>query len=312
MSIHEVFTTPGPVALEVDLDHGQVVVVAAAQATTSVDVTGPHADDFSVEHRGDGVRVAPPKWRGWGFGRHTVRIGVPDGSSVRARCGSAGIDLEGELGEVTLKCGSGGVHCVRAADLMFESGSGTIEIGHVEKLQGKSGSGSVHIGRLTGEGQVATGSGGIHLDRVVGSLDAKSGSGKLRITSASGDIRCRNGSGTIGIDVIWRGRADLRTTSGRVRLGIEEGKPVWADVSSVSGTVRSTLPPVGEPGPGQDHVELHVHTVSASISLDPAPKGLQDDTEPARPYDAPRGPDRAAPFAPIPTEQAVELSAQDS
>ena len=55
--------------------------------------------------------------------------------------------------------------------------------------------------------------------------------------------------------------------SGDVRVGIPSGLPVWTDLSTVSGSIRSSLEGAGQPAEGQDHVELRAKTVSGDIVL---------------------------------------------
>ena len=50
-------------------------------------------------------------------------------------------------------------------------------------------------------------------------------------------------------------------------VGIPAGTPVWTDVSTVSGSIRSSLEGAGQPAEGEDHVELRAKTVSGDIVL---------------------------------------------
>ena len=64
-----------------------------------------------------------------------------------------------------------------------------------------------------------------------------------------------------------RGRLTAKGASGDVHVGIPAGVPVWTDISTVSGEIRSNLHGAGEPGEGADHVELRAKTVSGDIVL---------------------------------------------
>ena len=75
------------------------------------------------------------------------------------------------------------------------------------------------------------------------------------------------GSGDLEIDVITAGRVQAKGASGGIRVGIPAGVPVWTDVSTVSGRIRSTLEGAGQPEPGADHVEVRAKTVSGDIVL---------------------------------------------
>jgi hypothetical protein len=43
--------------------------------------------------------------------------------------------------------------------------------------------------------------------------------------------------------------------------------PVWTDIATVSGEIRSNLTGAGKPEDGADHVELRAKTVSGDIVL---------------------------------------------
>ena len=64
-----------------------------------------------------------------------------------------------------------------------------------------------------------------------------------------------------------RGRVSAKGASSDVRIGIPAGTPVWADINTVTGKVRSNIESVGAPQEGQDHIELEARTVSGDIVL---------------------------------------------
>ena len=78
------------------------------------------------------------------------------------------------------------------------------------------------------------------------------------------------GSGDTVIRTATRGRITSKGASGDVRIGVPAGTPVWTDITTVSGTVRSGLEGVGEPEPGADYVEVRATTVSGDVHLIPA------------------------------------------
>jgi len=95
----------------------------------------------------------------------------------------------------------------------------------------------------------------------------KTGSGDLKVASANADISLATGSGDLEIGAVRRGRVNVKGASSDVRIGIPAGTPVWADINTVTGSVRSNLESVGAPKEGQDHVELQARTVSGDIFL---------------------------------------------
>jgi DUF4097 and DUF4098 domain-containing protein YvlB len=66
---------------------------------------------------------------------------------------------------------------------------------------------------------------------------------------------------------VHRGRVTVKGASGDVAIGVATGIPVWTDVATVTGTIRSDLQGAGQPQEGQDHVEIRVKTVSGDIVL---------------------------------------------
>jgi len=75
------------------------------------------------------------------------------------------------------------------------------------------------------------------------------------------------GSGDFLLDHAKRGRITAKGASGDVVVGIPTGVPVWTDLTTVSGRIRSSLEGAGQPDEGQDHVELRAKTVSGDIVL---------------------------------------------
>jgi len=95
----------------------------------------------------------------------------------------------------------------------------------------------------------------------------KTGSGDLEVGESSNDVSMSTGSGNLVVNRAHRGRVTAKGASGDVRIGIPAGVPVWTDITTVSGAIRSQLTGAGEPQPGQDHVEVRARTVSGDVVL---------------------------------------------
>jgi DUF4097 and DUF4098 domain-containing protein YvlB len=95
----------------------------------------------------------------------------------------------------------------------------------------------------------------------------KTGSGDLKVVTANDDVALSTGSGDLSIGTARRGRLSLKGASSDVRIGIPSGTPVWTDINTVTGSIRSDLESVGAPQEGQDHIELQARTVSGDITL---------------------------------------------
>ena len=74
------------------------------------------------------------------------------------------------------------------------------------------------------------------------------------------------GSGDLS-STAHRGQAHRQGRLGDVQIGVPAGLPVWTDITTVSGDIRSGLEGVGQPEEGADHIELRAKTVSGDIVL---------------------------------------------
>jgi DUF4097 and DUF4098 domain-containing protein YvlB len=99
-------------------------------------------------------------------------------------------------------------------------------------------------------------------------LDAKSGSGTIEVREGADDTSLSTASGDLRVGRFPAGRLSAKNVTGDIRVGIPAGVPVWTEVSSTTGTVRSTLAGAGEPADGQDYVELRATTVSGDVLLE--------------------------------------------
>ena len=265
------FDTPDPVQLVVELGSGNVRTEATETETSTVTVTGPRAEEFHIDLRGRTLSVVPPKTMGV-FGSvkgHDVHVVVPTGSDLITKTGSAETEATGTYGTVRVKTGSGGVEIEHASEhLIIDAGSGDLRCDIAEKhVRARSGSGDVELGEVRGPGAISTGSGSITLGRADDKLVVKTGSGDAEVQRSTGDIVLVTGSGSLSVAHAERGSIRAKTGSGDVSIGIAANTPVWTDVTTGSGRIRSDLAPVGKPDENQDHVELRLQTGSGDITL---------------------------------------------
>jgi len=269
--MNKTFTTPDPVALYVALGAGALTVEAADTDESVVDISGPRAEEFTVEHRGRNLAIVAPKGRFLGIGHdsHTVRVVVPTGSDLATKTGSADTETVGSLGVMRLKTGSGDVEVERAdGALVVDSGSGDVRCHEAAaEVRIKSGSGDVDLGEVHGTTGISTGSGDVVIGAVHERTVVKTGSGDLELKRSESDVSLTTASGDLVIGQAPRGRITAKNVSGDVRVGIPAGTPVWTDVNTVSGAVASNLESVGKPADGQDYVELRASTVSGDVRL---------------------------------------------
>lgn len=266
------FATPEPVELFVENGSGHIFVTAADVTTTEVRIEGKHADQVQAVHDRGRVSVVAPKSRALFGDKLAMDIVVPTESSLIARSGSAEVRVVGEVGTASVKSGSADVSLERVRGAAsIDTGSGDVALGEAAgELRIRSGSGDVSADVLQAATTISTGSGDIRVDRALGPIVVKTGSGDLDLTSAEADVSMTTGSGDTLVRHITRGRITCKGASGDVRVGVPAGTPVWTDISTVTGSVRSGLEGVGEPEPGADHVEVRATTVSGDVHLVPA------------------------------------------
>ena len=271
MTTHQ-FETHRPVHLFTEIAKGSVAVAATDTTESRVEIAGRDADQVSVLQSGDQITVVAPRHRGGFLGgesRLDVTITVPTGSDVTVKTGSADISVTGSVNGGRLKSGSGNVELdTVTAPATVETGSGDIKVeAAVADLRVKSGSGDVQIGRADATMAASTGSGDVRIGAAEGATVIKTGSGDVEIIRSAHDVSMTTGSGDLVVRAAQRGRLTFKGASSDVRVGVPAGTPVWTDITTVAGDVRSSLVGVGEPAAGADHVEVRARTVSGDIVL---------------------------------------------
>lgn len=271
MTTHQ-FETHEPVDLFVENGSGSVTITALEATETTVEVTGRHADETIVKQDGTQVSVIAPKMRSGFLGgdnKLDMEIRVPTDSTLVVRTGSADVTATGSYRGGQVKSGSGDVTIeILDGPSVVETGSGDIRIDTADQeLKVKSGSGDVRVQYAGGAIAVSTGSGDIEIGTSTAPAVVKTGSGDLDLGEARDDVLMSTGSGDLTIRTARRGKLTAKGASGDVQIGVPAGVPVWTDLSTVSGDIRSGLEGVGEPEEGADHIELRAKTVSGDIVL---------------------------------------------
>ena len=266
------FQTPQRVQLFTRIGRGSVRVRALDTTETRVRVAGPDSDQVVVTQDGDEISVVAPRQRTGFSGRepeYDVTVTLPHDSDVQTRTGSAGITIEGPVGTCRLKSGSGDVQLDTVnGPAMIHTGSGDITVGEAHaELRVKSGSGDVRIGRSESSTVVSTGSGDVRIETSHGPTVVKTGSGNVGVEDSHGDLSLATGSGDMVVAAAHRGRFVANGASGDVHVGVPAGIPVWTDIFTMTGDIRSDLVGAGEPAEGADHIEVRAKTATGDIVL---------------------------------------------
>lgn len=266
------FDTPGPVRLYAELGRGRISLNSSATAVTTVEVGGAVADQVGVSQTGDEITIVAPRQHAGFFGGEAevfVTVGLPERSDVMVKSGSADVSLAGVYAACVVRTGSGQVDAdTLAGPSQIETGSGDVTVAiAAAELRVKSGSGDVRISHSEGGVAVSTGSGDVHIDAARGPAAVKTGSGDLWVEEAHDDVSLATASGDLVVAAAHRGKVTVRGASGDVQVGVPAGLPVWTDISTVTGDIRSGLASTGEPAEGADFLEVRAKTVSGDISL---------------------------------------------
>ncbi|MGH3824157.1 MAG: DUF4097 family beta strand repeat-containing protein [Pseudonocardiaceae bacterium] len=290
------FTCPGPIAIWVELDGGQLDITLREDTAGSGEITVQiHPDrtgqpPWSVGFHGllnwlgEQTGATPPVGElaaeavrrtiiEFAEGRLTVRgprefplrtvpliiqVSAPSGSSITARSGSADIAVTGVAAGLDAATGSGEVRAQRC--------TGAAEI--------RTGSGDVQLGTVAGRLRVRTGSGQVDVTSVEGAAGAgtvQTGSGDVRLGAVKHDVSARTGSGDLTVVDACAGGLELTTGSGQLRVGIHPGVLAELDVSSGSGRAHSDLPVGGPPTEGDVALRVRARTGSGDALVTAAP-----------------------------------------
>lgn len=277
------FPASSQTTLSVRIARGDVSVIAEDDADEAViEVSGPQADQTTVQQDGHAISVVGPRVDGGGLldlvrrgsDPLTVVARVPRHSDLAVKLGSADLRTTGALGHVEAAIGSGDLTVAEATGLETSQGSGDATVGRVlGSARLRTASGDARIDLVDGDAELSTASGDARVRHVTGTLQAKGASGDLTVDRADADVSARTASGDVRLGEVSRGRVDVTSASGDVEVGVRGGVPTWTDISSVSrGGVRSDLEPLGPPQDGQPYVELRVRTVSGSVALRHLPR----------------------------------------
>lgn len=256
------FDTPHPLELEVRNVSGTIEVLATDTATSTVEVRALRDNNESrlavertrIELSGGGRRltVAAPERR-LTFGRGTelaITVTVPTDTQVRLRSASADSTCRGQLAELRVQTASGWVGADTVTGLVeIRAASGTVRVGTAGRVEAHAASGSVRVGAATGDVEV-------HV-----------ASGKVEVGTAGGSVSVKSASGDISVDEVSRGRVDLTTASGDLRVGVRPGSVAKLDLFTVSGRAKSDLPIEDAAPAGGSTVEIKAKTVSGNVLI---------------------------------------------
>jgi DUF4097 and DUF4098 domain-containing protein YvlB len=249
----EVFSTPEPPRLRVNLPAGRVRVETADTAETRVELDGPHEAEALIELRGDEVVVDVERRKLLGRGRnHELVIQTPHGAALDATTASADLEGRGRLSRFEAKTASG--------DVAVQQVEGDARV--------KTASGDVIFQAVGGAFDVNAASGDVIVKRVGGGGSVRSASGDVIVGEAEGDLKVQTASGDQEIRSIAQGEVTLQSASGDISVGIRRGSKLWVDANSMSGDTTSELELSDTPGASDGPlVELRATSMSGDVTI---------------------------------------------
>ncbi len=231
----ETFSTPEPPNLRINLPSGDIRIETSQTAETRVELSGPHEDDARIEMRRNEIVIEIERKKLFGFrGDHDLVVSAPEGTGLDAETASGDLDGRGRLGDVDVDSASG--------DVRFEAVDGRLNVN--------------------------TASGDVEADFVGGDVRVNSASGDLTLGEIEHDAKIRTASGDVEIRSAVRGKIDVQSASGDVRLGIRRGSSVYIDASSMSGDMTSELDVTdAPPESGGPAIDFRARTMSGDVTV---------------------------------------------
>jgi DUF4097 and DUF4098 domain-containing protein YvlB len=275
------FPTTGPVSASIDVQWGDIHVVAGDDHDTVVEVspTDPSnekdrraADDTVVSCDDGRVHVAGAKNRTGVFakkyGSVQVSVRLPAGSELDADTGLGTITVEGMLGACRAKSSAGDVLVQDASTADLRSGMGAVAARNIDgDAFCRTGSGAVRIERISGRAEVKNSNGDTRIGTSAGPLRVKSANGSITVGRAQTDVEATTANGNLSIGSAEGGAVSLKTSMGRIDVGIPTGTAALLDLRTTFGVVRNGLDSAAGPAVGDRTVEIHAQTSAGDIDV---------------------------------------------
>jgi len=281
------FPTTGPISASIDIAWGDVRVVADGDGTTVVDVapTDPanekdrNAAEATTVACSDGrLRVVGPRNMTGIFnkkyGSVQVAVRLVAGSELEAVTGLGAVTVVGDLGTCRVRTSAGDVRVQGAASADLRTGLGALVADVIDgDAHVSTGSGEVQIARIGGRAEVKNSNGDTRIGDVGGPLRAKSANGHISVDRSHGDVVATTANGNLRLGSAEKGRVLLKTSMGRIEIGVPVGTAAMLDLKTSYGAVRNELEATGQPATSDRTVEIHARTSAGDIDVVRAPGG---------------------------------------
>ena len=260
-SLEQTLKVTGPVELSIQSGAGGIHVRAGAGGTVTI-TARLRADNAwlsgdvdarirqieknpPIEQTGNAIRVGRFADENLSKGISiTYDVTAPTQSSVTAKNGSGGIDINDLAGPVDATTGSGRIAIGRiAGPVAASAGSGGIEVSGAASLRARTGSGSIRATAVAGDATATSGSGSVQIDLTgKGSVDVSSSSGSVAVAGMNGAAQVSTSSSSLEVEGRPSGPWNVRSSSGRVTLHIPSDAAFDLDAHVSSGRIETTHP----------------------------------------------------------------------
>ena len=284
------YNTPEPISVVIELGVADVQITATDRRDTMVDVrpTNPAnkadvaaAEQTTIDFVDGRIFVTAPKgWLHWvprsGRGSIDVRIDVPTESNVEGSVGVGALRCVGRIGECRGKAGVGDVLIEECTTVTIAVGAGAVEVGYAHGDVEVKTTGAVRLGTIEGGAVIKTSNGDTAIREVAGDPRVTGANGNVVIEQAHGSVQAKSANGDIRLDSAERGTIGAVTARGKVQIGVREGVAAWLDLETGFGRVRNELSTAGEPGPGDETIDVRARTAFGDITIRRAPASTTD------------------------------------
>jgi len=233
------FETPRSISATVELDAGDVKIIAVDDGATAVEVRPSDATNKEdvkvaeltrVEYADGELLVRTPKLRSWlgrsGGGSIDVTIELPAGSDVHGTGGSADFRCDGRLGACQIKTGLGQIRVDRADTPILKGGAGDISLDRATgRAEVKAASGDVRLRELDADAVVKNANGNTWVGVAGGDLLLKAANGDIVVDLAHADVTAKSANGDVRLGEVVRGSVVLETLMGDLEVASARAAP---------------------------------------------------------------------------------------
>jgi hypothetical protein len=276
------YDTPDPIAVNLDVGVGNVVITASERTDTVVDVRPSDEADRDDVKAADGTHVefargrltikVPKSWKRYPWrsdgGSVEVSIELPSGSSLLGGAAMGTLRVNGRLGEARFKSGMGDITVDDTAALELRTGAGAISVGTVAGgADVKTGSGWLRVDSIDGAALLKNSNGSTWVGSVSGDVSISAANGDIAVDRAQAAVAAKTANGDVRIGEVSSGSVVAETGYGSVEVGVADGSAAFLDLTTGFGSVDSDLDAADGPDAGQQTVEVRARSGAGNISI---------------------------------------------